>query len=443
MARRTKHQVIGDLGDGLILRRATPEDVDELVAFNVRVHCEQNPEDAEAYRYWTKDLMSGEHPTVKPRDCTVVEDTGTGRVVSSAILISQQWCYAGICFGVGRPELISTEPAYRRRGLVRAQLEVIHEWSRQRGELVQAIPGIPHFYRQFGYEMTLDLGGYYRGHKSLVPALKRGEREPYQFRSATVADAGFLARTHRTSTQRYLVSGVRPLAIWRFDIVGRVPNAYWRQEFRIIETAAGRPVGMLEHDAVLTQDWLSANAYELIAEMNWLAVTPSVQRYLVKTGEEYARREKALLEWYNLALGPAHPVGEVLADTTVAGQPYAYSLRVPDLPAFLRRISPVLESRIAASIVAGYTGTLRLGCYGRGVGLHFKGGKLAQVEPMAPAESASASFPNHTLLHLLFGYRTLDEVHHVYADCLPGNAETRLLLKVLFPKCPSHVWDVH
>jgi hypothetical protein len=88
----------------------------------------------------------------------VVTDTD-GRIISSLNLISQTWAYDGIPFAVGRPELVATLPEYRRRGLVRQQMALIHQKSAARGELVQAITGIPWYYRQFGYEMGLDLGG--------------------------------------------------------------------------------------------------------------------------------------------------------------------------------------------------------------------------------------------------------------------------------------------
>ena len=42
-------------------------------------------------------------------------------------VISQTWSYRGIPFDVGRPELVATDPAYRRRGLVRRQFQVIDE----------------------------------------------------------------------------------------------------------------------------------------------------------------------------------------------------------------------------------------------------------------------------------------------------------------------------
>ena len=139
-----------DLGDNLVLRRATPADTEALTAFNAEIHRERDTEGPdERVAAWTRDLMSGGHPTFRPQDFTVVEDTRTGAIVSSLNLISQTWAYEGIPFKVGRVELVGTHPDYRNRGLIRAQFEVVHRWSAARGELVQGITGIP-FYRQFG-----------------------------------------------------------------------------------------------------------------------------------------------------------------------------------------------------------------------------------------------------------------------------------------------------
>ncbi len=60
---------------------------------------------------------------------------------------------------VGRIELVGTDPAYRRQGLIRQQMDAIHKRSAAKGEMIQAITGIPWYYRQFGYEMALNLGG--------------------------------------------------------------------------------------------------------------------------------------------------------------------------------------------------------------------------------------------------------------------------------------------
>ncbi len=55
--------------------------------------------------------------------------------------------------------MVATDARYRNRGLVRALFEMIHARSSAEGHLVQAITGIPYFYRQFGYEYVLDLDG--------------------------------------------------------------------------------------------------------------------------------------------------------------------------------------------------------------------------------------------------------------------------------------------
>jgi len=51
-------------------------------------------------------------------------------------------------------------------------------------------------------------------------------------------------------------------------------------------------------------------------------------------------------------------------------------------------------------------------------------------------------FPDRTLLQLLFGYRTRDDLEHAFADCRAHSDEARALLTVLFPKQPSNEWPV-
>lgn len=141
--------ILRQFKDGLIMRRATLDDADRLAEFNGRIHGE-DPQDARAVSTWVRDLLIGPHPTFQTGDFLIVEDPAAGKIVSSLCTISQTWTYDGIPFGVGRPELVGTDPDYRNRGLVRAQFDVIHEWSCQRNELIQVITGIPFYYRQFG-----------------------------------------------------------------------------------------------------------------------------------------------------------------------------------------------------------------------------------------------------------------------------------------------------
>lgn len=94
-----------------------------LAVFNADVHCGPAPEPSAWIAAWTRDLLSGGHPTHAPDDFTIVEETATGRIVSALNLISQTWSYGGVPVGVGMVELVGTDPEYRRRGLVRRQFD--------------------------------------------------------------------------------------------------------------------------------------------------------------------------------------------------------------------------------------------------------------------------------------------------------------------------------
>jgi len=194
MSKRTlKKNILRDLGDGLVLRRSTRADADALADFNSRIHSEEGfDKPDERVGIWAKDLLVSNHPTFGEGDYTIVEETSTGKIVSSMNLISQDWLFAEIPIKVGRPELVGTLTEFRNRGLVRQQFEVVHQWSAERGEDIQAITGIPYYYRLFGYEMALNLDGGRAGYKPQVPQLKEGQEEPYRVRAATEADVPFI-----------------------------------------------------------------------------------------------------------------------------------------------------------------------------------------------------------------------------------------------------------
>ena len=112
-----------NLGDGLVLRFATVDDIEQLAQFNGRIH---GGDHSNAFMaQWTREFASPSHPTCGPNNVTIVEDTRTGQIVSSMCLIPQTWTYDGIPFEVGRPVAVRTDSAYRRRGLVRAQFDVL------------------------------------------------------------------------------------------------------------------------------------------------------------------------------------------------------------------------------------------------------------------------------------------------------------------------------
>lgn len=433
------------LGDGLVLRLGTPADAGAVAEFNERIMLEED-EPAGIFSSWTLDMMSGNHPTVSAADVVLVEDTSTGRIVSSTVLIPQVWSYAGIQFPAGRPELVATDPAYRRRGLVRAIFGAIHELSAAYGHLLQAITGIYWFYRQFGYEYAIARDRGRSLSVAHVPDLAGGESERFHIRPATEADTPTLARLYARYCATKLVSSVLTAERWRYDLFGVSPeSAQAIKVFCLVDNEA-RVVGYYTTSGHFWDNHLQV--WELIPaeDAPLRAMLPAVLRAFKRQGEAMAPAAKPKPEKMNgirFWLDPEHPVFELLAGKlSPPPQPYAFYIRVPDVPAFIRHITPALEQRLAGSVMSGYSGKLPISFYRGGLRLVFEQGRLVEATNWRPPESDQhwdgAGFPPLVFLQLLFGHRSLDELRHAFPDCWAGE-ESALLLNALFPKQTSWV----
>jgi hypothetical protein len=174
-------------------------------------------------------------------------------------------------------------------------------------------------------------------------------------------------------------------------------------------------------------------------------VTPSVIRFLWQKGETLAKEQKQSQEKFGFFLGEVHPSYEVVTSMLPqTHQPYAYYLRVPDLVEFLHEVSPALETHLADTAFDLYTGNIILSFYRSGLNLDFKKGHIEEIVKLAPdaLDEATACFPGLTFLQLLFGYRSMDELHYAHVDCYAKNKESQHLINAIFPKKYSDVWPI-
>jgi hypothetical protein len=433
------------LSDGLVLRLGTPADTEAVAALDTRILLHDN-DPPDIINSWVSDLMSGVHPTTSAADVVIVEDTNTGQIVSSTLLIPQVWSYEDIPFPVGRPELVVTDPAYRRRGLVRAIFETIHRLSAAYGHMVQGITGIPWFYRQFGYEYALALGGARDLSIADVPALKEGEVEPYQVRPATEADIPDLMHIYRRQTAGKLVTTVIDETRWRYDLAGPTSGSLEKGRFFCICNNEGGVVGYYMIPAFLWGSRMGLRGLGTAEGVSLAAVLPTVLRALKAEGEAYAAKieqKKVDLTDIRLAFGAEHSIYELLDQRLKPLMPpYGWYIRVADVPGFVRHIASVLERRLAHSAMSGYNGELLLTFYRGGLRLVFQQGQLTEAadwqEPAPNQNWDGAGFPPLVFLQLLFGHRSLAELRYTFPDCWADD-EPALLLDALFPKQESWV----
>jgi hypothetical protein len=168
-------------------------------------------------------------------------------------------------------------------------------------------------------------------------------------------------------------------------------------------------------------------------------------RHLWNKGQEYAKRDGRTCSSFGFLLGAQHPAYEALGKNLPdEHKPYAWYLRVPDLPRFLNHIKPALEKRIAESIAVGHSREIKISFYRAGLRIMIERGRLTTLEAWKPSpeEEGAIAFPGLTFLQVLFGYRSFDELRGAFADCRCDSEEVRALINILFPKKLSDVFPV-
>ena len=177
-----------------------------------------------------------------------------------------------------------------------------------------------------------------------------------------------------------------------------------------------------------------------------MAVAPSIMRDLANSAEDLAKKdEKGKFDAIAWRLGSQHPLYEVIPQRIPRLiPPYAWYVRVPELAPFLELIRPVMEKRIAESLVIGHNGELKLNFFRDGLKLVFKNGKMVGVEPWQAnrLEDGDIVFPELTFLQVLFGFRSTSELSHLLPDCYARNETGEVLGDILFPRAPSTIWPV-
>jgi predicted N-acetyltransferase YhbS len=441
------------------MRAATLADSEALAAFNAdHLRSQDAGEPQASLAEWTRDLVAGARPGTSASDATIIED-GAGAIVSAMFLISHTWSYGGVRIAVGQPELVGTRPEFRGRGLVRTLFELVHARSAARGDLMQVITGIPWFYRQFGYEFGIGRGGGGRLFPSELAS--RPADGGMRVRAARVEDAGFFAELDASAAGRHVVHVPRDAAQWRYEMTGHRAGSATAHVFGVIEDAStARPLGAFVHAPKLwSAGTLGLTMLEVVPGVSWRAVVLTALDHLRAAGEALAVRDGkpfgGVSFWF---LGREHPAYDAIrvrydaADTW-----YAVYTRVPDVAAFLRAAAPVLERRLAASRLAGHTGDLKLSTYRDGARLVLEDGRVKTVERWQPSftlvgqengiattdpRRPDAQFPDLTILQLLFGLRSLDDLTAWYPDCVVRTPATRALVNALFPRQPSFVWPI-
>ena len=433
--------MIKQLQDGLILRTLSEghaRDREQLPDFHANINGEGDPDSTkEGLRRWVRSLING-HPTVTGDDIfVVVNPAQDDEVIAATTLIPQTWQYSGIEIGVGRPELVATHPDYRNRGIVRTIFDAVHERSALLGHHLQAITGIPYFYRKFGYTMAVELGTHAAYQLSSLPDPNPDEPPAYRLRAAKASDAPVILEWSGYFSHQRLLSDSYPLMVQQFDIEYS-QRTFPPTHYLIIEQADGTAVGYLDLWSPLPSEYaISCTAFVVGDGASYLAVFKDVMMGVRAWAETTNGRKPDML----LFGAGIHEALNRLIERSPGGlvrqhEQYAWYLRLADPVAFLRHITPVLEQRLHGSGAHRYTGELRIGYFNfSGIRFAFENGQITCIEAIT-GDDYDAQFPWNLYWNVIFGYRTVDEIHAVVPEA-GGSAKAAVLLDILFPKVQS------
>ncbi|KAG0013716.1 hypothetical protein BGZ82_002034 [Podila clonocystis] len=438
------------LDDGLILRWSTTDDTDNValllgqafrwLSVGDPLPDDRIPDDNQFVRAATRRLLSGKSSVMKEYDYALVEDKNRGEgknpIVACVSLHRHEGYYGSVNLTFGHPELIATDPEYRNKGLIRHLIQdMVHPESEARGDVIQFIPGILHFYRQFGYEYSLLLAaGSKIDNTDTLPPLAKEATEPYTLRTATQADIPFLLSLSTPHhLQMHAAVGLHyTQEYWQYTVYDSIVDKQHRFDAErntqiIVDAVSGESVGF----AILSHFFFGPNV-EALAVKDGVAYTDLVYpvfRQLTAVAKErmalYAKEREEIKELKDkggavpeskeqqqqesvvtttavptpaapapftlaVSLHPYHPARVLLGTkVTLSGTPGGFCLytRIASYPKFLKTVTPELERRLAVSPLAGVSGLLRCdffrkveGNSGRGIEVVLNKGKIQEVK---------------------------------------------------------------
>jgi predicted N-acetyltransferase YhbS len=338
------------LDGDLVLRRARPDDFEQILSLSLEAH---GPQERFGVGYVT-DRYGIDAWTVV---------TDADRVVSTCMLMAHR-LEIGPTDGVsvtvpaGQVEYVATDPAYQRRGLVRAQFDAHHQVADARGDQVVFVAGIPYFYRHLGYSYGVSYPTVYRLAPDALVA-----HDGWQVRPATADDLTAIQELHDRALATSDVRIGRSTSDWHALLDDPATN------------------GEIIHVAVLdgvVRGWMRFDHYER-DNLSMLIQGASADLTAAEVLVRHSLELSGGAPLYVLER-TGDPLGALLASVAHASDDFnAIYTRIADPLAFLEAIRPLLDDRLTRSVLAAETGELVLSLYGRSLRVAYERGAIVDL----------------------------------------------------------------
>jgi len=416
-----------EVSDGVVIRNASAEDIPALLEHFRIVH---GPEVVDELR-----ALLENYPRFSWDDSYIITHPNSGEVISCVILLQNAWTLGGIKFASVEMEAVGTLEQYRYQGHMRFLNDSFEKRAAELRPVIQAIAGIPNFYRNFGYEFAATMGGGYPIIPGVHPLHPEGEIESVTFEK--VDDESF--KEFLRFREAHLPSSIRKRTWQR--VIHPDDSAYLLFEPTSDEQEAFFFYLLKEQDKTVGIFYLS----------RWENKLDVVELYLhnCKYIDSILRfAQTKALEWGGLPVRVVPPnqaqvreyVQARLAFGTKTINRYAWYIKIPSIPRFIETIAPLFSDRLKQTEFHDFTGELKITDYKEGYTLTFNKGELkgiAKNEDKDPGKY-NLRMPRGALTRLLMGYETFDSLASHEPDVM-CSAEMKPIVRFLFPQLEANV----
>lgn len=314
---------------------------------------------------------------------------------------------------------VTTAPRHRNKGVARALMLDSMRYLREQQCHVSMLFGIPNFYHRFGFATTIsDYATVVR-----VPAVADVDHTCYRMRLGKPGDIGAIQRMHNANDTEVACSIVRSSA--------HITNQWERwKDVRVLTDKEG---------TLIAYFLARVAADELLVDESGVTSRDAALAVLHASG---ALAREACVPRIRLHMPPPHPltrhlleyqsVHEMRVDRNGSGM-----MAFVCLDEALESLLPEWEGRLQQHAAREHRTEVTLLVDNAPYRVRANRGALDIAN--TPGKNKFSVSANE-LMHLVTGYRFLDDVYHLQRRII--TAEARELLTVLFPKRYPFVWPV-
>ena len=418
-----------DLGGGFILRRiGSADDVRRCAEFNSRYN---NKMEGATY-----ECLHMFHPGLRWDESLYIENARSGEIAATVCLIPWEMDFDGVRLKTAQLEMVLAHPEYRKRGLAERLIKRFMEGLAPAGYDVSIIWGIPYYYRKYSYTYCMYGNEYVTLPAADIPGADEntaGSGAPgnhFALRKAAGSDAPALANFYNNSVRCNGIYLKRDAEYWRYLIRDARHPVYMIDAIDCNNGRGNRTAGYIIYDQPSDKEIriIECGVGNYADGLPVLQLLKKMCGGIIRIGGEMDGALARLARSY----------GAVLE------QKEQWLVRITDIPAFMMKIAPALEKRLASSGCAGITSTLVINTYKKAYRLVISEGRLVSCGDIGfrdysmGADGGDLCIPADALTRLIFGFRQLDQLIDAWPD-IAVKKSARLLIDVLFPGVPAYI----